>query len=117
MEANDEAPPTTVMDAIEIAKCRYKEELVFADDINDHAATLAAAAGGPDKVLRYLGALAEMSATLSKAPLGKAIPIWLRDAGVEASGESETIKKSPAARAARTFRINGNDVYCDDVTP
>ena len=54
-----------------------------------------------------------MSTALEGGPLGKSVPIWLRDAGVEAKGESETVKKSRDARHARTFRFSGEELYCE----
>ena len=44
----------------------------------------------PDKVYDYLKTLAELSRAM-KAGLGKDILSWLRERGVKASGESETI--------------------------
>ena len=39
--------------------------------------------------------------------------MWLRDNGVDCSGESETIKNKKEARRRRTFRIGGEALYCE----
>ena len=58
--------------------------------------------------LRTLGDLAQ---ALSKGPLGRSVPIWVRDENVECSGESETVKRSGAAKRRRTFTIDGERLY------
>ncbi len=106
-------PPATVEDAIAHGRLLYAGRLAFGDEIDNQAAELNPGAGPPEKVLRYLATLADLSGALEMGPIGKSAPIWLRDANVDASGESETVKKSRAARLQRTFRFGGEGLYCE----
>ncbi|WP_315718269.1 MULTISPECIES: hypothetical protein [unclassified Bradyrhizobium] len=109
----DEAPPTSVSDAVQVARATLGDKLAFAEKIDESIATLNPSAGPPDKVLRYLRTLGELSKALGDEGLGKSVPIWLRDQGIDCSGESETIKNSKDARKRRTFTIGGNELYCE----
>lgn len=110
-----EAPPATVSEAVERAIQMFASDLVFADSMGDSVTTLSATAGPPGKILDYLTALNDLSIALQKGSgnIGKTIPIWLRDKGIECSGESETVKNSRSEQTARTFRIGGTDVHCE----
>jgi hypothetical protein len=112
--AAPESPPETVADAVATARNKLTGVVAFASSLDDDVATLDASAGPPDKVLRYLLTLGDLSRALQGGkPLGRSVPIWLRDENVECSGESETVKASKAARARRTFNIASEDRYCE----
>jgi hypothetical protein len=108
-----ELPAETVADAVEAAHREFAGKLAFGDDVPSYIETLNPGAGPPEKVFRFLRTLADLSSTLESGPIGKSVPIWLRDVGVEASGESETVKKSKEAKLRRTFRISGEETYCE----
>jgi hypothetical protein len=112
-DALEEPPPETVREALDIARSRHGDVLAFGDQLDETVTTLEAEAGPPDKVLRYLDTLADLSRALEAGPLGNTIPIWLRDMGVEASGESRTTRASRAEQKRRTFSIQGQQTYCE----
>jgi hypothetical protein len=113
-EQTPEAPPESVAEAVQIARTTLSEHLMFSEETDDQVATLNATAGPPDKVLRYLETLADLSQALeSGSSIGKSIPLWLREKGVECSVESETTKNSKEAKQKRTFNIKGQDYYCE----
>jgi hypothetical protein len=112
--APEESPPETVADAVDTAQKKLADTIAFAENIDEGIATLNSSAGPPDKVLRYLLKLGDLSRALQQGKsLGKSIPIWLRDENVDCSGESETVKGNKAARGRRTFKIGGENVYCE----
>jgi hypothetical protein len=110
---DDDLPAESVAEAVEVARRKFAGRLAFADDIADQLKSLNTGAGPPEKIFRYLRTLADLSSSLETGPIGNSIPNWLREAGVEASGESETVKKSRDAKRQRTFRIGGDDIYCE----
>lgn len=113
-QAQDETPPETIAEALEVAKSRFASVLAFPDDLADRLAELNPAAGPPEKALRYLATLAELSRSLAAGgSIGKSIPTWLGDRNVRCSEESETKANNSAARRRRTFRVGGESVYCD----
>ena len=93
---SDDVPPEaaiaiqSVAQAVHQARKDFGDELVFGLDVDENVALLNEEAGPPDKVYDYLKTLAELSRA-KKAGLGKDILSWLRERGVKASGESETI--------------------------
>lgn len=112
-EAGENAPPSTVLEAVVQGRSRHEGLVLFGADVEGYAKELNPEAGPPDKVLRYLDTLAEMAAALEKGPLGKSVPTWLKDRGVEASVESDTVKNNKAARQRRTFTIGDDAVFCE----
>lgn len=106
--------PTTVAEAIAVARATLSDSLVFNRKVDDQIASLKGDAGPPEKLLRYLSTLADLSSELSSGTsLQASIPTWLRARGVESSRESDTHVKSKAARRRRTFTIGGRGVYCE----
>jgi hypothetical protein len=113
-DSSDAAPPTSVADAAHIARTTLADKVAFSVEIDNQIASLNATAGPPDKVLRHLRSLGDLSQTLSSGnPLGRSVPIWLREKGVECSGESETTKSNKDAKRRRTFIIKGEEIYCE----
>lgn len=108
--AADEAPPTTVKEALEIARRKWEGVLLFGESVDDQAAGLSAEAGPPEKVLRYFEALADLATTRSQGALGGTVPAWLREQGVTASIESETIRNNRDAMRRRTFTVAGEEI-------
>jgi hypothetical protein len=98
-----EVPPATVEDAIQQARERFDEYLAFGDDVTEGVTTLAQDAGPPEKILQYLDVLTEMAKTLRKEPLGTTVIQWLKDRGINCSGESDTVKNNKAAMKLRTW--------------
>lgn len=98
-----DVPPSTVAEAVEHAKARYRKFLVFGDDVSGGIQTLAENAGPPDKIVRYLAGMADLAEALRKGPLGVTTVQWLKDRGFHVSGESETIQNSRAELKRRTW--------------
>ena len=71
--------------------------------MNEGLRTVAPDAGPPDKVLRYLSALSDLTEARRKGALGTTAIKWLESRGVMATGESETIRNSPREQQARTW--------------
>ncbi|MFZ5492375.1 MAG: hypothetical protein ACOY6E_07780 [Pseudomonadota bacterium] len=97
-----EPPPTTVAEAVDRARASLTR-VDFGDDVDRGVVTLSPDAGPPDKVLDYLEALQEMVAEQAKGPLGVTQIQWLKDRGIHASGESETILNSDREMKKRTW--------------
>lgn len=102
--APDSAPQVrSVVDAVEAAKERFGEELLFGADVENAARSVALDAGPPDKIFEYLKGLAEMTQQRRGPGLGKDMLVWLREQGLKASGESETVLNSPSEMQRRTW--------------
>ncbi len=92
-EDSDDTPPQTVAEAVAIARTQLTGRIVIGAETDGAIADLNPAAGPPDKLLRYLRTLAELADALASGePLGRSVPIWLREHGVDCSGDSETAK-------------------------
>jgi hypothetical protein len=102
--------PQTVAEAINLARAKFARHLLIAADVEDDATNLNAQAGPPEKLLRYLATLAELSQALAAGPLGKSVPGWLADHNVECSGDSETVRKRTGARS---FRLSDQEGRVD----
>jgi hypothetical protein len=98
-----EIPPATVEEAVSKAKLLFAGQLVFGDDVEEGVQALAPDAGPPDKILEYLETLAEMTSRRQSNSLGKNMMDWLRENGLKASNESETIRNSSAEMQKRTW--------------
>ncbi|MFI4935979.1 MAG: hypothetical protein ACHP7N_15280 [Caulobacterales bacterium] len=109
----EQAPPTTVADALAAARRAYSGRVAFGENLDEQIAELNPGAGPPEKVLRYLSSLADLSSALEAGSLGRSVPTWLQEAGVDASGESETTKKNRDSQRARTFRFGSEEIYCE----
>jgi hypothetical protein len=103
VEPDPETPPSSVEEAVLIAMEKFGSTLIFGPSVNDGIKGVAPDAGPPDKVLSYLGTLAELTEARRKGPLGTTAIKWLEAKGVIASGESETIRNSAKERQARTW--------------
>lgn len=113
-EAATEAPPSTVSEAVARARSRFGNQLAFPDDLEAQVSTLNPSAGPPSKIFEHLSGLNELASKLAdEGGLGMSVPIWLRSHNIECSGESDTIKKSKAARAGRTWSVGGEQIYCE----
>lgn len=104
-----EEEPTTVSQAVELAKTRFYDSLIFADSIDDGIITLNPEAGPPAKVLRYLKTLHELGHARAAGTLGKGVVPWLEEQGVKCSVESESIKNG----GGRQWMVNGTKVAFD----
>lgn len=104
-----EAPPQSVGEAVATARRELVGRVAIATETDDDIAALNAAAGPPEKLLRYLRTLGELSDALeSGEPLGLSVPIWLRERGIDCSGDSETAKSR-----RRPLLIDGQEVDCE----
>ena len=88
IEPDDVSPPTTVMEAVNLARTTYNR-LVFGRDVNEGVKALNATAGPPEKVLRYLQVLDKIATDLATGALsgGEQYQQKFRDHGVHMSGE------------------------------
>lgn len=100
-------PPTSIAEAVQAAKSRFPDDLLFGSDVQEGVEGLAADAGPPDKVLLYLFALAELSAARRENELGIPMIKWLNDRNISCSGESQTTSKSKTERNRRTWDAGG----------
>ena len=82
---------------------RYPDDLVFGDDVNIGIRRLVPDAGPPTKILHYLSQLAELARAKRDGALGTRTVKWLESRGVVGSIESDTVRRSPKDRAARTW--------------
>jgi len=94
VEPDTETPPSTIEDAVLSAMEELENDLVFGGAVTDGIGTLAQDAGPPDKILRYLRVLAELTRARRAGPLGMTAIKWLEERGVVASAESETVKNA-----------------------
>lgn len=107
IEPERSVPPQTVAEAVEAARQRFADSLVFGSDVDGSTRTLAADAG-PDKVLAYLEQLAEMVRERRTKGLGNQMLKWLQLRNVTASGESQTVRNSESERRKRTWDAGGH---------
>ena len=103
VEPEDEVPPSTVDEAVTAAKEKFRDFLIFGKSVSDGIKTVDIDAGPPDKILRYLSGLAELTRIMQKGALGNTMIKWLGDRGIDASGESMTKSKSPKDQKNRTW--------------
>jgi hypothetical protein len=109
----DGAGPQSVAEAVEFARRELAGRLEIAAETDVDIEHLNSEAGPPEKILRYLRTLGELADRLAEGPLRQSVPIWLRERGVECSGESETSKNSEAGKSFRTRKVNGREVDCE----
>ena len=109
----EEAPPQTVREAVDRFKRTHGDTVEIASETDGDIEHLNETAGPPEKILRYLDALALLSERISsEGSVGMSIPVWLRDRNVDCSVDSETDKNSKKAKAFRTRAINGTEREC-----
>ena len=100
----DEAvPPATVAEAVAQARQKHEGLLVFGSDVDVGVKGISPDAGPPDKILRYLDSLAEMTTQRSQGTLGNKPVAWLQSRNIIASGEGEVVRSSTSQMAARTW--------------
>jgi hypothetical protein len=100
-----EVPPdvSTVADAVSEARARLGGELVFGADVEEGVDSLDVRAGPPEKIFDYLGALSDMTKRRRNEGLGKDMLVWLRERGIKASDESETVLNNMHETRKRTW--------------
>ena len=108
-----EAPPATVAEAVGTATERFANELLFGESIATGVQGLAKDAGPPEKILKYLETLAKMVRAQRNGPLGMSLIVWLKQNGLMASGESQTILNNKDEMKRRTWSVSGRDVTFD----
>jgi hypothetical protein len=97
-----DAPVTSVEEAVHRAREAFTEQLIFGDDVEAGVAALSEQAGPPDKIFMYLKTLAELTVARQQG-LGRDPLTWLKEHGVKASGESETVLCSASDMRRRTW--------------
>lgn len=113
-----EPPPDTVEAAVATAKHRLAADVAFGSDVDLAARELAPDAGPPEKLLAYLDALAEMARVRRTGTLGTTAIDWLKKRNLKASGESETIRNSPAEMRRRKWNDGVSErVFEDHMKP
>jgi hypothetical protein len=100
-------PPQTVAEAVQAARERLADALLFGANVEEGICTLAPDAGPPEKVLSYLEHLAEMARTRRTTGLGTQMLKWLQLRNVTGSGESQTVRNSDSERRKRTWDASG----------
>jgi hypothetical protein len=103
IEPEDDDPPACVLDAVARARREFGDDLVFGAEVDESATSLNEDAGPPDKIYDYLRVLSEMTKARRNGGLGTDMMLWLRNRGVSASGESETILNNQAEVRKRTW--------------
>lgn len=106
--AGDIAPdadstPATVEEAVSRGRQLYDGLLVFGEDVDSSVTEVAADAGPPPKILRCLDVLADMTRARRNGGLGKDPLGWLRDQGIQCSGESQLVENNSVERSRRTW--------------
>ncbi len=102
VEEERDTPPSTVEQAVSRARDDC-EHLTWGEDVDDGIDGLARDAGPPLKIYQYLRDLNSVTAKLAEGRLRTGMHQLLRDMNVKVSGESETIRRSPAEMAKRTW--------------
>jgi hypothetical protein len=100
---DEETPPISLQDAVDKARRLYAQQLTFGNDVADGIQTVARNAGPPQKVLDYLKVLAELVDRRREGNLGDTMIQWLKQHGVLASSESDTVQNNPAEMRKRTW--------------
>jgi len=110
VEAENEVPPATAEEAVEFAMARHQGVLSFGEHVATGVAKLARTAGPPEKILKYLEVLADMSRLRRDGTLGCGMIEWLGQHNCDASSESETIRNNDREmqRRARSDGIGGH---------
>ena len=95
--------PKTLREAIDQAKIKYENIVCFGSDVEHGINDLRKTAGPPDKVLRYIDKIAEMTELRLAGGLQTDPVSWFKSNGVDASDESKSTLNRRSARAARTW--------------
>ena len=98
-----ETPIESVQDAVDRARETFGDTLLFGADVDSGVEDLAEDAGPPERIYTYLKTLAEMTRKRTSEGLGKDMVQWLRDEGLKASGESESILNDQAEMRKLTW--------------
>jgi hypothetical protein len=109
----EEAPPSTVRDAVALAQQRYGQHLRFGQDVWAGVDAIRQDSSTAVKVYRSLETLARLAQqTAQGVPLGENVLQWLSRQGERASGESQTINNGQRSRKARTWDDGaGQEMY------
>ena len=83
--------PQTVEDAVEQARSKHGNVILFGSDVEHGVKSLQKTAGPPQKVLQYLDKLAEMTRFCVDGRLSDNPIQWLQKRNVDASDESDSI--------------------------
>lgn len=110
---DESAPPTTVREAVDTARRELDGRVAIASETDKDIDDLNQTAGPPDKVLRHLRTLGDLADSLARGSIGRSVPTWLKERGVDCSGDSETSKASKEGKRFRTRQVNGESVECD----
>lgn len=102
-------PPQTVEEAVQTARERLADAVLFGRDVDDGVRTLAPDAGPPEKVSSYIEHLADMARARRTVGLGTSMLKWLQQRNVAASGESETVRNSDSERRKRSWDFAGQN--------
>lgn len=104
-----------VAEAVELARTRFSDALIFGADVGRGVTSVAPTAGPPVKIFNSLERLAELSRILAKSTLKDSSTLsWLKNQGIACSGESETVRKSAAEMKKRTWDSDGKRAAFED---
>ena len=99
-----ETPPETVAEAVDAAKLRFVDDLIFGDDVERGVGDLAPSAGPPDSVLKHLSKLAQLAQALKSGSIGKRpIGSWLLENGIQNSKEKPLTRNNKREQQKRTW--------------
>jgi hypothetical protein len=108
-----ETPPATLLEAIGIAKQKWSDSLIFADNIEKGPETVDEDAGPPAKVLEWLGKVAEVTKLMRQGPLNKTLIQWFQTENIEASPESYSTQNDRKKYDQRKFPVGGEFLQFD----
>ncbi len=104
IEAANETPPSTLEEAVRrVATTRSQDLLIGSDVFDSGVSGMDADAGPPEKVFLHLRALSDLAVALRDGLLGKSIPLWLAERGVNASEENAQMMRNADDRRKRTW--------------
>jgi hypothetical protein len=103
VEPEIEAQLSTVEEAVNAAREKIGDLLVFGNDVNEGVKKLNQFAGPPPKIFDYLSALANLTIAKQKGPLGVSDVDWLKDRNINASGENRITRDTPKEIKNRTW--------------
>jgi len=104
-QAYDPETLQTVAEAINLARRMFSGDLVFGLDVEESAKTLTPEAGPPGRVYGHLDALAELSRERrDNDSIGTSPILWLKERGIDCSGESETVRNNAEEMRRRQWR-------------
>lgn len=99
--------PNSIEEAVRFAMEELSKDLLFGEDISRGLHSVQPEACPPAKVFDHLSKLAELTRLRREGTIGVDAISWLKNNNVDASGESDTVLRSPRHMRNRTWH-DGN---------